>query len=80
MSVVQATGKFIVRASYLTQTLDQLRNRTPLSLTTPPAGAPVFIPGCSLRNATFDCPLDAFVRMAGQAIDPRSSDLLDTNH
>ncbi len=76
----QATGEYIVRTSYVTQTMEQLRNRTPLTLTAPPVKAPVFVPGCSIRNATFDCPLEGFVRMASQAIDPRSADLLDTNH
>lgn len=57
----QSTGEYIVRAIYITQTMDQLRNLTVLTLDTPPAVAPVFIPGCSIRNATFDCPLDKFV-------------------
>jgi 4-phytase / acid phosphatase len=70
----QSTGEYIVRASYVAQTLDQLRNRTALTLSTPPATAPVFIPGCSVRNATFDCPLAKFVVVAKQAIDPQSSD------
>jgi 4-phytase/acid phosphatase len=71
----QSTGEYIVRASYVSQTMDQLRNRTPLTLDTPPASAPVFIPGCSVRNATFDCPLAKFVAVAKQVIDPLSVDL-----
>ena len=71
----QATGEFLVRAVYITQTMDQLRNRTPLTLNAPPANVPVFIPGCSMDNATFDCPLDAFVQMSGQEIDPSSADV-----
>jgi 4-phytase/acid phosphatase len=55
--------------------MDQLRNRTALTLDTPPATAPVFIPGCSVRNATFDCPLTKLVLVAKQAIDPQSADL-----
>ncbi len=76
----KGTGEFIVRASYVAQTLDQLRNRTPLTLATPPVKAPVFIPGCSNRNATFDCPLAKFVQIARVVVDPQSSDLLDVNH
>ena len=76
----KGTGEFVVRASYIAQTLDQLRNRTPLTLATPPAKAPVFIPGCSSRNATFDCPLAKFVQIARVAVDPQSADLLDLNH
>ena len=73
----QGTGEYIVRASYIAQTMDQLRNRTALTLDTPPAIAPLFIPGCSVRNATFDCPLAAFVAVAKRAIDPRSVDLVN---
>ena len=68
----QSTGEYIVRTSYVTQTMDQLRNLTVLTLDNPPAIAPVFIPGCSVRNATFDCPLAGFVEMAKRAIDPLS--------
>lgn len=75
----QSTGEYIVRASYIAQTLDQLRNQTALTLAAPPASAPVFIPGCSDRNATFDCPLEDFVKVAKHAIDPRGADLMDAN-
>ncbi len=71
------TGEYIVRASYVGQTLDQLRNRTPLTLAAPPASAPVFIPGCSAGNANFDCRLVDFARISKQVIDPRSADLVN---
>jgi 4-phytase / acid phosphatase len=71
----QSTGEYIVRASYVAQTMDQLRNLTTLTLDTPPAIAPVFIPGCSVDNATFDCPLAELVEVAKQVIDPLSADL-----
>jgi 4-phytase/acid phosphatase len=71
----QGTGQFIVRVAYVSQTMDQLRNRTPLTLTAPPANIPVFIPGCSIDNATFDCPLGAFVRVGRHEINPRYADL-----
>jgi 4-phytase/acid phosphatase len=69
------TGEFIVRCVYVAQTMDQLRNQTPLTLAAPPATAPVFIPGCSVQNATFDCPLGTFVRVAQRQIDSRYADL-----
>jgi 4-phytase/acid phosphatase len=69
------TGGFLVRAVYITQTMDQLRNRTPLTLDVPPANVPVFIPGCSVDNATFDCPLEWFVRMTEREMDARYVDL-----
>jgi 4-phytase / acid phosphatase len=73
----QSTGEYIVRASYVTQTLDQLRNQTVLTLAAPPAIAPVFIPGCSFGNATFDCPLTKFVEVEKKAIDPLAVDLVN---
>jgi 4-phytase / acid phosphatase len=76
----RTTGEYIVRASYVSQTLDQLRNLTALTLNAPPASAPVFIPGCSVRNATFDCPLADLVQVAKRVIDPRSADLTDSNN
>jgi hypothetical protein len=54
--------------------MDQLRNQTPLTLDAPPASVPVFVPGCSVDNATLDCPLGRFVEVAGQLIDPNSAD------
>lgn len=71
----QWTGEFLIRTSYVTQTMDQLRNRTPLTLDAPPANVPVFIPGCSIDNATFDCPLPTFVRLTRQEINWRAADL-----
>jgi 4-phytase/acid phosphatase len=76
----QNTGEYLVRASYKAQTLDQLRNLTALTLAAPPASAPVFIPGCSTRNATFDCSLEDFVMVSRHAIDPLSADQTDSNH
>ncbi len=70
----QRNGEYIVRASYIAQTLEQLRNRTALTLSAPPAIAPVFIPGCSTRNATFDCALTDFVEVSKHVIDPASAD------
>ena len=73
----QSTGEYIVRTSYVGQTMDQLRNQTVLTLAAPPASAPVFFPGCSIGNATFDCPLGKFVQAANQLIDPHSADLVN---
>jgi 4-phytase/acid phosphatase len=73
----QSTGEYIVRTSYVSQTMDQLRNQTPLTLDAPPAIAPVFVPGCSIDNATFDCPLGKFVSVASELIDQYSADLVE---
>ncbi len=69
------TGAFVVRTTYTTQTMDQLRNRTPLTMEAPPAVSPVFVPGCSAHNSTFDCALEHFVTAVGRAVDPKSVDL-----
>lgn len=71
----QSTGEYIVRTSYIAQTMDQLRNETALTLAAPPAIAPLFIPGCSVDNATFDCSLADFVTVTKHAVDPMSVDL-----
>jgi 4-phytase/acid phosphatase len=71
----QSTGEYIVRTSYVSQTMDQLRAQTALTLAAPPASVPVFVAGCSGRNATFDCSLANFIRVANRVIDPKSADL-----
>jgi 4-phytase/acid phosphatase len=63
-------NSFYVRTSYVSQTLDQLRNATPLSLDNPPARSPIFVPGSSGPAPDYDAPLDSFVRHARMAIDP----------
>jgi 4-phytase/acid phosphatase len=73
----QTNGEFVVRSVYVTQTMDQLRNRTPLTLAAPPAIAAVFLPGCSTHNATFDCPLDRFVAWIGRTTDAKAIDLIN---
>jgi 4-phytase/acid phosphatase len=65
-----ASGKRSVRTYLRAQTLDQLRYATPLSLQTPPAKAPIFIPGCSTAAEGWPCDWDAFQRTAQAAIDP----------
>jgi 4-phytase / acid phosphatase len=63
-------ASFYVRTSYVSQTLEQLRNATPLTLEHPPALAPIFVPGCSGAGPNYDAPLDSFVRQARLVIDP----------
>ena len=61
---------FYVRTSYVAQTLAQMRGSTPLSLGSPPARSPIFVPGSSGPAPGFDAPLPSFVRMARRVIDP----------
>jgi 4-phytase/acid phosphatase len=65
-----AEGTCYVRTSYITQTMDQQREATPLSLDNPPASAAIFVPGSSGVGPHFDAPLAAFVRQARKVIDP----------
>jgi len=53
-----STGDYSVRTSYMAQTLDQMRNATPHSVTNPPERVPVFVPGCS--EADSSCGWKAF--------------------
>lgn len=59
-----------MRAYIRSQTLDQMRQLTPLSLEAPPSRAAVFIPGCSTAGEGWACDWDAFQRAAEAAIDP----------
>ena len=61
---------FYIQTSYVTQTLDQLREATPISLESPPAVSPIFVPGASGSDHDFSTPLPAFVRQARKVIDP----------
>jgi 4-phytase / acid phosphatase len=46
-----STGNYSVRVSYTAQTLDQMRNATPLGVHNPPGRVPVFVPGCSQADS-----------------------------
>jgi 4-phytase / acid phosphatase len=52
----QKLGKaeYTVRTFYTSQTLEQMRNTIPLSLTAPPERVPVFVPGCSQADTSCD--------------------------
>ena len=67
----RSDGQFVVRAEYVSQTLEQTRNLSPLSLATPPAVSPIFIPGCSEAGPGYDAPLDKFETLLGRVIDPK---------
>ncbi len=59
------TGDFLVRTFYEAQTIDQMRNATPLSMQNPPERVPVFVPGCSQADGS--CNWKAF-QQAVQAV------------
>ncbi|MGD0731903.1 MAG: histidine-type phosphatase [Terracidiphilus sp.] len=64
----RASGEFSVRAFYVAQTLDQMRNASPLSLQSPPERVPVFVPGCGQADGS--CKWEAFQRTVQSAILP----------
>jgi len=61
---------YFIRVSYVAQTLDQMRDGSPLNADNPPARAPIYIPGCSGPGPGYDAPLASFVRQARKVIDP----------
>ena len=64
------TREYSVRTYYVAQTLEQMREARPLTLTSPPAKAPVFVPGCSTAADGFPCSWKGFRRVLESAIDP----------
>jgi 4-phytase/acid phosphatase len=71
-SLWQAAGdsRQFVRLQFMAQTLDQMHEGTTLSMTTPPAIADIFVPGCSAASPGFRCEWTAFQKAAAAAIDP----------
>ena len=57
----RATSSYSVRTYYTAQTLDQMRDSTPLTESQAPARVPVFIPGCS--RSDMSCDLTSFVSL-----------------
>jgi len=64
----QDTGQYLVRVYYTAQSLDQLRNLTPLSLSAPPETAQLFIPGGSTPGTSLDVKFATFQSLLTQAI------------
>ncbi len=61
-------GARFVRAFYRSQTMDQVRNLTPLSLESPPSVQWVTIEGCGRAEDATSCSLDAFSRLAAERL------------
>jgi 4-phytase/acid phosphatase len=64
------TGQRYVRLAFYAQTLQQLRQATPLSFADPPGLQAVDLPACSTYAHERACPLERFVEIAKAAIDP----------
>jgi 4-phytase / acid phosphatase len=65
-----STGNYTVRTYYMCQTLDQMRNALPLTLDSPPARAPIFVPGCGTANSGLACGWKQFQATIKAAIEP----------
>jgi 4-phytase / acid phosphatase len=63
------SGTYQVVTYYVAQTLEQMRNLTPLNLRTPPARAGVFVPGCSKSDPGFPCDWKDFQQTLASVID-----------
>jgi 4-phytase/acid phosphatase len=62
---------YFVYARYLAQTLEQMKDATPLSLSAPPTEEDLSIPSCESANATSGCSGDIFAKVIERAIDRR---------
>jgi 4-phytase / acid phosphatase len=60
----------VVSASYVAQSLEQMRKTLPLTLDSPPLKSPIFVSGCSTADQKMTCPWNAFQRVLENAIDP----------
>ena len=65
-----ADSGYEIRTYYTAQTLEQMRELTPLTLDKGPVRANIFVPGCSQGGANFPCVWRAFQQTLTTAIDP----------
>jgi 4-phytase/acid phosphatase len=65
------TKGYFVRAFFTAQTLDQLRNLTPLTLENPPSTMPLLIPGGSQSATDLGVKFKTFQKLVEKAIDPK---------
>jgi 4-phytase/acid phosphatase len=59
-----------VRTYYISQTPEQMRNGSKLTLASPPPRAAVFVPDCSSSAEGFECSWDSFRHAVESRIDP----------
>ncbi len=65
------TGQYFARTQYLAQTLQQMRDATPLTTAAPPAKDEVAVEGCESAAANLGCPWESFAKAVQRAIDNR---------
>jgi 4-phytase/acid phosphatase len=67
----KASREHFVRVFYTAQTLDQLRNLTPLTLENPPATMQLLVPGGSKSSTDLDVKFSVFQKILKRAIEPK---------
>jgi 4-phytase/acid phosphatase len=65
------TGRFSMKLRFLAQTLDQMRDASPLSAASPPASQDVPLPGCEEAKGDHGCPWETARLLLQKAIDPQ---------
>lgn len=58
----RSAGRYSIRLQFVSQTMDQMHDATPLSAAHPPAVANLFIPGCSTSADGYPCDWAEFSR------------------
>lgn len=71
------TNTFYLQVYFMSQTLDQMRSRRPLTVEHGPSVASIFVPNCS-TDASNRCPVDQFQRLVQSAIDPSFVEAVST--
>jgi 4-phytase/acid phosphatase len=68
--VVETPAKKLkVYTSYVAQSPEQMRNRTALTLESPPARTPLRLPGCSSTDTGYPCTIEEFAVAARNALE-----------
>jgi 4-phytase/acid phosphatase len=67
-------GSERVFAAYVAQSIEQMRDASPLTLASPPVRAPIRIPGCSRDEPGFPCALADFAAAVARTLDAECVD------
>ena len=68
-SLWQQGGNYFVRTEYLAQTMEQMRNATPLSFAAPPEEEDLAVAGCESTTKRAGCSWETFEKSLQKAID-----------
>jgi 4-phytase/acid phosphatase len=64
-------GAWFVRIFYVSPSLEQTRDLTPLSLREPPQTAPIFVPGASTEDPGYELSFEKFEALVRRRVDPQ---------